>query len=185
MSNFVLKINPLEKIQTEFGNAKIDNKGYYMITSKKEGNHNKRLHRLIFERVYGPIPEGYVIHHKDEDKLNNCIMNLQLISEFEHKSQHSKGINHKGRNHPRFNTCIKINKLIDERCKQGYRWIAYPYTNRKHKTISSVNLEKCIKKVEDFLKSEINTYGYDSYEVSVPLIGPKKADKIYEWIHGE
>ncbi len=40
------------------------------------------------------IPEGYVIHHKDFDKLNNDISNLELISKFEHKSLHGLGKRH-------------------------------------------------------------------------------------------
>lgn len=37
-----------EILHTKFGNAKIDN-GYYRITSWKEGNNGKLLHRLIWE----------------------------------------------------------------------------------------------------------------------------------------
>ena len=37
---------------TKFGRAYIGHHGYYVVTSKKEGNHNKLLHRLIFEDFY-------------------------------------------------------------------------------------------------------------------------------------
>ena len=76
---------------TEFGRAKIDNKGYYRITSRKEGNHNKLLHRLFFEKFHGSIPEGYIIHHKDGDKCNNCILNLELMSVRYHQNIHNMG----------------------------------------------------------------------------------------------
>lgn len=36
-------------MKTKYGNAKIGNMGYYVITSYKEGNHRKLLHRLIWE----------------------------------------------------------------------------------------------------------------------------------------
>ena len=75
-------------MDTKFGKAYVGNHGYYVITSNEEGNHNKLLHRLIFEDFYGKIPEGCHVHHKDNDKLNNCIMNLQLLTESEHHKHH-------------------------------------------------------------------------------------------------
>lgn len=39
---------------------------------------------------YGEIPNGYQVHHKDENKHNNKPDNLELLSEFEHKSKHAK-----------------------------------------------------------------------------------------------
>ena len=68
-----------EVLHTKFGNAKINCRGYLAITSRKEGNNAKKLHRLMWEDFYGEIPEGYVIHHKNGNKLDNCILNLQLM----------------------------------------------------------------------------------------------------------
>ena len=80
-----------ETLHTKFGNARI-NQGYYVITSRKEGNNNQALHRLIFEDFYGTeIPKGYNVHHKNGNKLDNCILNLQLLSESEHHRHHQKG----------------------------------------------------------------------------------------------
>ena len=81
-----------QTLHTKFGTAKIQQTGYYIITSVKQGNNGKKLHRLIFEDFYGEIPEGYVIHHKDENKTNNCIMNLQLMKFGEHTRMHHKGM---------------------------------------------------------------------------------------------
>lgn len=36
-----------KKLHTKWGTAKINSDGYYVITSRKEGNNGKRLHRLI------------------------------------------------------------------------------------------------------------------------------------------
>lgn len=71
----------------------------------------------------------------------------------------------KGKNNPMFNSCIKIRKNKNKKCKQGYTWYAKPYTNDKQFTISSTDINKCIKKVQEFIKSERNDYGYTSYEV--------------------
>lgn len=83
-----------DTLKTKFGTAKIGDGRYYKITSTKEGNARKLLHRLIWEDFYGEIPEGYVIHHKNGNKQDNCILNLQLMDEKEHLSLHNKGENH-------------------------------------------------------------------------------------------
>lgn len=48
------------------------------------------LHRVVWESVNGPIPDGYLIHHIDHDKLNNNIENLQCMTVSEHISHHNK-----------------------------------------------------------------------------------------------
>lgn len=81
-----------KKIKTKFGTAKPQKRGYYIITSKKEGNNGKLLHRLIWEDFYGcKIPEGYIIHHRNFNKLDNCILNLQLMRDKDHRKLHNTG----------------------------------------------------------------------------------------------
>ena len=81
-------------LHTKFGIAIID-KEYYRISKGNSSNYQKYLHRLIFEDFYKcEIPEGFVVHHKDGNKLNNCILNLQLMRKFDHASIHHKGLKH-------------------------------------------------------------------------------------------
>ena len=73
---------------TKFGTAKIY-RGYYIITSRKEGNHGKFLHRLIFEDFYKiKLPKHIIIHHNNENKLDNNIWNLIPMSKEEHSLLH-------------------------------------------------------------------------------------------------
>jgi len=58
--------------------------GYYAATS---GNRSY-LHRDIWEAVYGPIPNGLEVHHKDEDKTHNVIENYELLTQSAHQFQH-------------------------------------------------------------------------------------------------
>ncbi len=44
--------------------------------------------RMIYEYIFGPIPEGMINHHKDMDKLNNDPHNMQLLTRSEHTSMH-------------------------------------------------------------------------------------------------
>jgi hypothetical protein len=47
------------------------------------------VHRLVWTLTNGPIPEGYHIHHKDENKRNNHWDNLEALPEDEHHRLHS------------------------------------------------------------------------------------------------
>jgi hypothetical protein len=49
------------------------------------------LHRLVWEDAHGPIPDGYVVHHRDGDSLNNAVDNLELLPRGEHIGHHKKG----------------------------------------------------------------------------------------------
>ena len=48
------------------------------------------LHREVWEKQNGKIQKGFHIHHKDHNKDNNNISNLELIEEKEHLSKHTK-----------------------------------------------------------------------------------------------
>ena len=64
-----------------------DRTGYYL-----NRKHQIRLHRYIWERVYGPIPPGYDIHHKDFNKANNELNNLAMLTEAEHHRVHEEAL---------------------------------------------------------------------------------------------
>lgn len=55
--------------------------GYEFVLIKIGGTwKGKYVHRLVWEAFNGPIPEGYEINHKDENKLNNALDNLELVT---------------------------------------------------------------------------------------------------------
>lgn len=45
-------------------------------------------HRYVWERARGQIPRGYEVHHRNEDKLDNRIENLQLMRKRDHLVMH-------------------------------------------------------------------------------------------------
>ena len=64
-------------------------KGYYR--NRKHG----QFHRYIWEKHNEcKIPEGYIIHHKNEDKEDNDPSNLILMTHGEHSSLHHTGLKH-------------------------------------------------------------------------------------------
>lgn len=40
----------------------------------------RKVHQIIWEAFNGEIPEGYEVDHKDNNRLNNALDNLQLLT---------------------------------------------------------------------------------------------------------
>lgn len=38
---------------------------------------NNKVHRLVYEAFNGPVPDGMLVHHKDGNKCNPHILNLE------------------------------------------------------------------------------------------------------------
>lgn len=58
--------------------------GYYLNSTIR-----KRMHRYVWEFYHGEIPDGYQVHHKDKDRSNSDISNLELIPTSTHAKLHS------------------------------------------------------------------------------------------------
>ena len=43
---------------------------------------------LVWESLNGPLPKGYVVHHKDRNSLNDASTNLQELSRRDHAEEH-------------------------------------------------------------------------------------------------
>ena len=166
-------------IKTKFGNVKIDKHGYYRISSRKEGNNGKILHRLIFEDYHNcKLDKNDVIHHIDGDKMNNHPTNLICMSRKAHQLLHHKGNNyalglkksietkqkmseamkgipksedHKMKLSESQNTTgyFRVYKNKSNTCKQGFTWIYRYYEDGKQNSISSVDIEKLEAKVRE------------------------------------
>lgn len=62
--------------------------GYYLSSKPLYHNRRIRLHVYVWMQKYGDIPQGYAIHHIDENKNNNDIDNLICMSKSAHQKLH-------------------------------------------------------------------------------------------------
>ena len=127
-------------MQTKFGNAIPNSYGHYVITGGKY--RGKRLHRLVYEDYYKiKIPDDWDIHHIDEDKSNNTIDNLVLMTHEEHT------ILHKSNDDWRV-----IKKGVNEDDEQLYAL----YSPNGKKIRTSTNKDKLYKSMERRKKQDKN-----------------------------
>ena len=119
------------------------------------------LHEAVWRIYFGDVPAGYIIHHRNENKADNRIENLQLMTEAEHRAWHNQhdkisyrcdycgteitksAMSHAGKKHfcdvNCWNRYIHANKIYYEErtcviC--GQKFSVYKY--RKTKTCSDV-----------------------------------------------
>ena len=71
-----------ETIQ-EFGGVR------YYLCDRYFQNKGVRLHRVVWETSNGEIPDGYHVHHINEDRADNRLENLALLQGSEHLSLHN------------------------------------------------------------------------------------------------
>ena len=91
----------------------------YRVVSWMENKtlYSVRAHRLVYVHFFGPIPEGYEIHHKNNNKIDNRPENLELVT---HKQNMRKAAddglyqNVHGSNNP----CARVDERTIERACQ-------------------------------------------------------------------
>ncbi len=78
-----------------YNNHKVyfDKKGYALIWLNSV---DKKIHILEWEKYNGKKPEGMQIHHKDNNKGNWDINNLELLSQSNHFRTHARWIRENG-----------------------------------------------------------------------------------------
>lgn len=66
----------------------ISKRGYWMIYVPMHGW--IKFHHFVWEKAYGKVPEGFILHHINLDKLDNRLENLQLLPLREHHKLHDR-----------------------------------------------------------------------------------------------
>jgi len=190
------------KIHTKFGKATLQKHGYYVITSRKEGNEGERLHRLIWESVWGKIPKNWVIHHLDGDKTNNCILNLYGMDKSYHDKLHnSNGNNPRCGTHHTEETKQKISKAhmgkkLSQSTKQKLREInlgkkqSLELVIKRNKMNNKLGIFRVIKHKHKTTKQGFNyVYTYtengksrELHSIDICKLKEKVIERGLEWI---
>lgn len=74
---------------------KFDGFIYHVVKSNNHYFYQGSIHRAVYSYYFGDIPEGYDIHHIDENPANNLIENLCLLDNASHAKIHSTLDKHK------------------------------------------------------------------------------------------
>lgn len=74
------------------------------------------VHRRVWMDANGPIPKGHIVHHRDGNRLNNDLSNLQLLTRAKHCKLHNPRL---GTGLPAIERCRECGGLRNEREKQS------------------------------------------------------------------
>ena len=73
--------NSAKKIKGKIKKTTVNNRGYLQVSLSKDGKiSTKKIHRLVWLAFNGEIPQGLQVNHIDEDKTNNRLDNLNLMT---------------------------------------------------------------------------------------------------------
>ena len=70
-----------------------DQKGYALVWVD---GRDRKVHVLEWEKHNGPKPDGHEIHHRDENKTNWSIDNLELLTNQDHQRLHAGWVKESG-----------------------------------------------------------------------------------------
>lgn len=135
-----------------------DNKTGYYLSSIINGK-RYRLHRYVWEYYNGEIPKGYHIHHKDHNKDNNELDNLELLTKQEHINRHIEEMSDELKQKYRNNLKIARTKAIEwHKSKEGKEWHKKQYDiSLGNRTKQKFICEYCGKEYET-LNNGINKF---------------------------
>lgn len=64
------------------------NKHGYCVVAKRVTKRSRGIHRAMMEAFFGVIPDNLVVNHKDGNKLNNTLSNLEVVTS-SYNTQHA------------------------------------------------------------------------------------------------
>lgn len=131
-----------------------DHKGYKCVCIKGK---EYKVHVLVWESANGPKPKGNEIHHKDLNKSNYELSNLESLTPSDHRKIHAGWIRSNGKwTRKPCNRCEKILPLSD-----------FYYANTRK--IESALCKKCHNEViterngSTVNKQKLKTYKHEWY----------------------
>ena len=107
---------PQDRILKLSVSSKVEGKGYYRLSLCKDGEQDTiGVHELLGEAFLGHArhnTESLIVHHIDEDKLNNRLDNLQVITRSDNNYEHYTLAGNKTAKHRGVHWCKTKKKFI-------------------------------------------------------------------------
>jgi hypothetical protein len=109
--------------------GKLNPDGYYVRKWWEGDRRDRKLreqleHRWLWEGWYGPIPAGYIVHHRDHNPRNNARANLELQTRAAHSRYHGDELRRRGIRPPR--AARTAHRTVDgqdeRRCSTCHVW---------------------------------------------------------------
>lgn len=155
-----------------------------------------RAHIWVWKYYKGEIPKGFHIHHIDEDKSNNEISNLKIMSKHEHLSMHMSTAERKEL------SSIQVNKIrhltkewhASEQGREWHRihaqntnfgkWDALKYTcmqcHKSYESSKRSNVKFCSNNCKSLFRRKL---GIDDIDKTCPIC--KKIYRVNKYSKGK
>lgn len=116
---------------------------YYRAWNAERGR-PEYLHRRIWASTHGPIPEGFEVHHKDENRENNNIENLEALTVSDHRREHW-GLATQAQLKAMRENLNRIRPLATEwhRSKDGRQWHSEATKKQIAERVHVLNCDQC------------------------------------------
>ena len=131
------------KINDRLSKIYIDRDGYLNV---KIDSKRRLVHRLVYEHFGNDFNPNYHIHHKDGNKQNNHIDNLECISPSEHSRRH-----HRDNTFNRYKRGYVLSD--DERNAIASKYKPYKYTADMLAKEYNISVKTVRRIVKEFKKS--------------------------------
>lgn len=139
------------RLKTDIGIARLSN-----VTHRYGIKYHGRwmpLHKAIYLEAYGEIPNGYQIHHLDNNRFNNRANNLVALTVEEHRKIHES----LPKNHYHLEVVREIRReVLFEFEETPLRKEVMGRVNLMRKITSLKNILKCLEDEEPFDEDEEN-----------------------------
>ena len=88
----------------------VKNNGYRVVAF---GGKQLRTHRIVYAIHHGAIPEGMDVDHIDNNRLNNKIENLQLLTRTDNVLKGMREGKHNNPETPIIGVCVTTGKVVE------------------------------------------------------------------------
>ena len=156
------------------GGRRVNKQGYIEIWKPEHPNANNKgyilEHRLVMsEHLKRPLLDNEDVHHKDRNKANNDINNLELMTKSEHSRYHERNDEGKHKRHKKhqciYPNCNEMTSSKLQLCKKHYK-LQWQRLNKglisninEFRDIPRKHSEETKKKLRDIAKKQPRNNG--------------------------